>query len=185
MYRSVDRPNIMTLGLRRGTVSLISHQPSWATTFATEKEHLAGKLGAAALEIEHVGSTAVPDLMAKPVIDIAVGVSDIGDTVSWPQILESEGYASFGDREGPEEKFFAKGPDESRTIYLHVVPLGSSRWADYLLFRDSLRESESLRREYGELKRRLQADFPNDRFAYTEGKAAFIGRVLKREQSTG
>jgi GrpB-like predicted nucleotidyltransferase (UPF0157 family) len=146
--------------------------------FAGERDRLAAKVGAAALEIEHVGSTAVPDLMSKPIVDIAVGVSSLDDSVSWPEILRSEGYAFFGDREGRGEHFYAKGPEQMRTIYLHVVPIRSSRWADYLRFRDALRNSASLRKEYETLKCRLQVENEHDRLAYTEGKAAFIAKVL-------
>jgi GrpB-like predicted nucleotidyltransferase (UPF0157 family) len=168
----------MILGLRRGEVRLVAHQPGWPAAFVSEKERLAQRLGISGQEIEHVGSTAVPDLVAKPIIDIALGVSSLADTGDWPQRLGPDGYAFFGDREGWGEHFYAKGPEENRTIYLHVVPIQSARWSEYLKFRDSLRASAGLRKEYGGLKRDLLAAHQDDRNAYTGAKAAFIRRVL-------
>jgi GrpB-like predicted nucleotidyltransferase (UPF0157 family) len=168
----------MLLGLRRGEVRLVAHQPGWPAAFAREKERLRQRLGAAALAVEHVGSTAIPGLVAKPVIDIALAVASLADTADWPQRLESVGYAFFGDREGWGEHFYAKGPAEHRTMYLHVVPIQSARWSDYLKFRDALRAKAELRKEYEGLKLRLLAAHPGDRTAYTAAKAAFIQRVL-------
>lgn len=168
----------MILGLKRGEVRLVPHQPEWTSLFAQERDLLASLLGPAALRVEHVGSTAVPDLVAKPVIDIAVAVPSLAVIQSWPAILQGQGYEFFGDREGWGEQFFAKGPDEMRTFYLHVVPIGSERWRDYLTFRDRLCASPALRFDYGELKRRAAGIYPADRISYTEAKDIWIRKLL-------
>jgi len=93
--------------------------------------------------------------------------------------LAAEGYTSFGDREGCGERFFAKGPDECRTVYLHVVRLESSNWRDYLKFRDALRRDAKLRDEYACLKREAAVLHPRDRKAYSALKDAWIARVLR------
>jgi GrpB-like predicted nucleotidyltransferase (UPF0157 family) len=168
----------MILGLSRGELRLVAHQPGWSAAFADEKEQLARILTSSALTIEHVGSTAVPDLAAKPILDLAVAVRSLEDTRQWPHLLRGLDYTFFGDREGWGEHFYAKGPDQNRTIYLHVVPVESPRWSDYLAFRDALRARTELRQEYGTLKRQLLAYHGGNRPAYTEAKAALIRRVL-------
>jgi GrpB-like predicted nucleotidyltransferase (UPF0157 family) len=168
----------MILGLSRGEIRLVAHQPGWGAAFTNEKEQLARILKPPALMIEHVGSTAVRGLAAKPILDIAVAVSSLEDTHAWPDLLRGLDYTFFGDREGWGEHFYAKGPDQNRTIYLHVVPIGNSRWSDYLVFRDALRARTELRQEYENLKQRLLAQHGDDRPAYTDAKAALIRRVL-------
>jgi GrpB-like predicted nucleotidyltransferase (UPF0157 family) len=168
----------MIFGLTRGEIRLVAHQPGWSAAFAHEKEQLARILKPPALMIEHVGSTAVPGLAAKPILDIALAVSSLEGTNPWPNLLSGLDYTFFGDREGWGEHFYAKGPDQSRTIYLHVVPIENRRWCDYLVFRDSLRARTELRQEYETLKRRLLTQFGDNRPAYTDAKAALIRRVL-------
>jgi GrpB-like predicted nucleotidyltransferase (UPF0157 family) len=167
------------LGLRRGEVRLVGHRRGWSEAFAREKDLLARALGPGALAIEHVGSTAVPGLAAKPIVDIAVAVRSLRGLRGWPAALAPEGYAAFGDREGRGEHFYAKGPEARRTVYLHVVLLRSRNWGRYLGFRDALRSSAQLRRRYARLKRRLSAVHPHDRAAYTKAKEEFIQDVLK------
>lgn len=166
------------LGLRRGEVRVCRYRRAWADAFERERDLLGGVLGPAALAVEHVGSTAVPGLAAKPVIDIAVAVRSLGGLAGWDRALASEGYTAFGDREGRGEHFYAKGPERRRTVYLHAVPAGSRNWSDYLRFRDALRSSAALRAAYARLKRRLSALHPRDRAAYSEAKAGFIREVL-------
>lgn len=168
----------MILGLQRGRVGLVPHQDGWGRAFAEEKSRLESVLGGSALGIEHVGSTAVPGLAAKPVIDIAVSVRSLADIEAWPLLLRDHGYASFGDREGRREHFFAKGPEEKRIVYLHVVAAESSRWNDYLKFRDALRTHTALRLEYERLKIAACERHRTDRGAYTTAKDEFIRRVL-------
>src|SRR5687767_14711040 len=133
------------VGLRRGEVKVVPHRSEWNVIYTNERNRIAAQLGAVALVIEHVGSTAVPELLAKPIIDIAIAVQSLDATSSWPVLLRSEDYVFFGDLEGRGEHFYAKGPDEMRTIYLHVVPISSSRWVDYLDFRALLRSRADMR----------------------------------------
>lgn len=174
----------MILGLPRGEVRLVAHQPGWSAIFSNEKEQLHRVFGSSALQIEHVGSTAVTDLAAKPILDIAVAVNSLEDTSEWPQLLRPLDYTFFGDRESWGEHFYAKGPDQSRTVYLHVVPLENPRWSNYLVFRDTLRARTELRQEYETLKRHLLAQYSNNRSAYADAKTALIGRVLAEDKKS-
>jgi GrpB-like predicted nucleotidyltransferase (UPF0157 family) len=158
----------------------VPHQVEWLQAFESEKRRLESALGAAALKIEHVGSTAVPGLKAKPIIDIAIAVESFDPVGTWPQVLADQDYASFGDRYGWMNHFFAKGPETLRTFYLHMVEEKGQRWRDYLLFRDRLRASPGLRQEYESLKL-AAAELRTTRDAYTAAKEDFIIRVLGRQ----
>jgi GrpB-like predicted nucleotidyltransferase (UPF0157 family) len=146
--------------------------------FVAERDILSSVLGDTALRIEHVGSTAVPDLKAKPILDIAVGVRALEDQLGWPDVLGRYGYCHMGERFGGGEHFYAKGPDSLRTVYLHVVPIESVRWANYLKFRDVLRANAEVRKDYNDLKCSLALALPDDRNSYTDEKAAFITKTL-------
>jgi GrpB-like predicted nucleotidyltransferase (UPF0157 family) len=167
----------MTRGLRRGTVALEAYDPRWADEFAKEKIVLEAIFGGAAQAIEHVGSTAVPGLSAKPIIDIEIGLKNFSNWRKFVPQLEAAGYTYMQNRVKPDEVFMPKGPETSRTHYLHLTQFDSQEWLQVLRFRDTLRENESLRREYGRLKQQLAEKFPADREAYSRGKAAFIERV--------
>lgn len=149
----------------------------WRQAFESEKRRLESTLGATARKIEHVGSTAVPDLMAKPIIDIAIAVESFDQIQAWPQALAVQGYACFGDRYGWRDHFFAKGPEALRTFYLHVVEEEGERWRNYLRFRDRMTASPELRKEYEALKIAGAGSNPT-REGYTAAKGDFIVRVL-------
>jgi len=167
----------MILGLARGSVRLVPHQIGWRQAFESEKRQLESALGPSARKVEQVGSTAVPDLVAKPIIDIAIAVDSFDQIQAWPQALAVHGYEYFGDRYGWKDHFFAKGPDVLRTFYLHVVEERGERWRNYLLFRDRMRASPELRHEYQSLKLAAAA-LKTTRDVYTAAKEEFIKQVL-------
>jgi GrpB-like predicted nucleotidyltransferase (UPF0157 family) len=168
----------MFLGLKRGTVRLVDHQPDWQQAFISERALLARLLMPTALEIEHVGSTAVPGLVAKPVLDLACAVASLDQTAGWPEKLAPHGFEFFGDRENRGEHFYAKGSDDCRTLYLHVVPIDRTRWSDYVRFRDLLRSDERLRACYAKAKLIAASAHSNDRTAYTAAKEKIIHEIL-------
>ncbi len=168
----------MILGLKRGAVLLVPYQAGWASAFAKERDLLLSLLGPTVLRIEHVGSTAIADIVAKPIVDIAVAVQSLDRIESWPELLKPYGYTSFGDREARGEHFFAKGPDDMRSHYLHVVPLDGNLWNEYLRFRDMLRSDLTLRQQYEDLKKRSAYAHSNNRPSYTIEKGRWIKSVL-------
>lgn len=127
--------------------------------------------------IHHVGSTAVPGLDAKPIIDILVGVDSLeASRVCFDPLAKLDYlYAPY---RADEMHWFCKPHPGRRTHHLHLVPTDSSRFSDELAFRDRLRSSRAIAEEYAALKRELAERFADDREAYTEGKADFIRRVL-------
>jgi len=165
------------IGLKRGTVKLAVHHPSWAKLFAKEKKFLENNLGKQIIKIEHVGSTAVRGLAAKPIIDIAIGVKKIGQTGKLIKSLEALGY-----RHGKSQRhdlFFDKGPESRRTHHLHVVRYGGVNWKNYLLFVKHLNSRSKRLKQYEALKKKLAKKFAADRKSYTAGKNKFIKETIK------
>ena len=181
--KSRDHPSILdtrtgehVLGVPPGTVRLHAYTPLWAELFRMEAAELRAALGELAQDVEHVGSTAVPGLMAKPILDIAVAIRAYAIVPSCATALARLGYryAHWVDLEN--DYTFEKGAE--RTHHVHLVEHGSRQWSDYLRFRDALRGNVELSREYERTKIELGARFCGDRAAYTRAKADFIRHVL-------
>jgi GrpB-like predicted nucleotidyltransferase (UPF0157 family) len=135
------------------------------------------------LDIQHVGSTAIPGLGAKPIIDIMVAISELADVEKCIGPLATLGYEFRGEAGIPGRLFFGKG--SPRTHNLHRVEGQGDFWRDLILFRDFLRTHPDEASRYYELKRRLAARFGADREAYAEGKTGFIESVLARARAAG
>jgi GrpB-like predicted nucleotidyltransferase (UPF0157 family) len=159
-------------------IRLVPYDPSWPERFEAERAALEQAIGPwASGGIHHIGSTAVPGLEAKPVIDIMAGVRDLEDSRACFEPLARLEYVHFPYL--PEERHWFCKPDPSRrTHHLHLVPAGSRRFRDHLAFRDRLRAEPRLAAEYAALKRDLAARFEHDREAYTDGKDDFVRRAL-------
>ncbi len=169
------------LGLKRGTVKLNKYNPKWPQLFQQEKRLLQKTLGDKIIAIEHIGSTAVPGLPAKPLIDINIAVASLSDTAIKKFItpLQSLGYTYM--HRFPGRRFFAKGPESKRTHHLNLVKANSQTgWHNHLLFRDYLRSHKSARDEYATLKIRLAKQFPTDRASYTQGKEKIIQKIIRQ-----
>lgn len=170
------------LGLQRGTIRLVPADPAWATAFAKEHLHLQAAIGHLVLDIQHVGSTSVPGLAAKPIIDLAVAVAASVDIAHCRPLLLAVGYLDRGDGGSDGGYLFVKESRPAvRTHHLHIVAQDDPQWANYLQFRDRLRVDDALRDEYAALKCTLQAAFAHNRRSYTAAKAPFIRRVLGKE----
>jgi GrpB-like predicted nucleotidyltransferase (UPF0157 family) len=164
------------LGLAQGQVRLVEPSSRWGLLFEEEACRLKAALHACGAAVEHCGSTSIPGVPAKPILDILVGIPEPIDVGSIRTALEPLGYehATWAGVAGHE--VFGKG--DPRTHLVHVVPLQGPAWDRMLGFRDALRRDASLAAEYGDLKRRLAARYPNDRSAYTNAKADLVERVL-------
>jgi GrpB-like predicted nucleotidyltransferase (UPF0157 family) len=171
---------VSIIGLKRGTVALVPHHAGWHGLFARECQRLRARLGRHALDIQHVGSTAVPGLVAKPVIDIAIAVASRDAIPVMRQPLIDLGYLDRGDQGADGGYYFVKErPGGTRTHHLHLVTIDDPQWGNYLRFRDILRAEPSVRTRYGELKLALQERFGQDRLGYTRAKEAFIRGVVQ------
>ena len=157
-------------------IVLTEYDPSWPAQFAAERTRILAALGGLQAEIEHIGSTAIPSLVAKPVIDIMIGRPTEWELRPYIDALQRLGYEYRGESGIPGRHYFRRG--RPRTHHLHVVPYGGDLWRNHLRFRDRLRTYPALAAEYAALKRRLATQFAEDRVGYTEAKAPFITRVL-------
>ena len=128
------------LGLRYGTVELVPHRSEWARAFTEERARLSEALGLLSCEIEHVGSTAVPGLDAKPILDIAVGLSPASVPADAISAIRDISYEYRGDAGEEGGHILVRGPEPLyRTHHVHVVDLGSPAWESYIVLRDFLR----------------------------------------------
>ena len=170
----------MTIGLPSGALLVVPHDPAWAGAFAAERTRLAAALGEVPARIEHVGSTAVPGLAAKPIIDILVGRPDGEDLEAYVRAFGGAGYLYRGEYGIPGRHYFVRGTGaEPRTHHLHLVALGGELWRRSLAFRDHLRHTPECAAAYAALKRELAERHAGDRGAYTEAKAPFILAALE------
>jgi GrpB-like predicted nucleotidyltransferase (UPF0157 family) len=162
-------------------IVVVPYDPRWPLLFEEERDLIGAAVGARAVKIEHVGSTAVPGLAAKPVIDIMVGSRSIEeDSPTLVGGLTRIGYEYRGEAGVPGRLFSRKFRGGERTHHLHLFELGGEEWDRHLLFRDYLREHPGAAREYARLKRDLAARFRDDREAYTDAKTAFISAVVDK-----
>lgn len=176
--------NIYGVGNKHGgreddaLVEVVAYNHSWSSKFESERALLEDILGPwLAGRIQHIGSTAVPLLPAKPVIDIMAPVHTL--ELSRPAIesATNAGYVYYPYKSDVMH-WFCKPSPSFRTHHLHLVPLGSRLWFERLAFRNALRTSPALAAEYAELKLRLAVEFRRDREVYTDAKEPFVRRVL-------
>ena len=166
------------------TIELVPYDPTWPAKFEAERLALVTVLGPwLAGNIEHIGSTSVPNLCAKPVIDIMAPVQSLEASRSAIDTAVEAGYVYFPYKPDVMH-WFCKPSPEFRTHHLHMVPTASALWYDRLAFRDALRGDAKLAAEYAALKARLAVEFRDDREAYTDAKTPFIARVLNHIAST-
>ena len=172
------------LGLASGTVRVVAYHEGWIDLYESEAERLREVLRAKGLAVafQHTGSTAVPGLVAKPIIDILAGWNDDADRSRIILAIEEAGYVYRGEQGIPGRDFFRRG--DPRAYHLHLVQAGGPFWADHLLFRDVLRTNQSISRAYAALKLSLAAKFPTDRERYIEGKSTFVTGVLETARAT-
>ena len=167
-------------------VIIVAYNPRWPALYEEEKSRILGLIGDKVVAIEHVGSTAVPGLGAKPIIDITIAVHRLADAEECIELLLTIGYEyKPPDRVGiPERRFFDKGPPGASTYHIHMVELTSDFWERHLLFRDFLRAHPEVAEQYYELKKGLAAKYGEDREGYTEGKTSFIEGVVARARAS-
>jgi GrpB-like predicted nucleotidyltransferase (UPF0157 family) len=158
-------------------VIVAEYDPRWPARSARLRDQLAAALGPLAVRIEHVGSTAVPGLAAKPIIDLDVVIATADDLPAVIERLRLLGYDHEGDLGVPGREAFS-APPGSPPHHLYVCPAGSRALARHLALRDRLRADPVAAAAYADLKRALAARFRHDRVAYTEGKTAFIDSLL-------
>lgn len=170
------------IGLKPGTVELRAYSRRWRIQFSAERRRLLATFPSARCRIEHVGSTAVPGLEAKPIIDMAMLIPSFSRLALWIRRIEAAGYLYKGEYGLPGRHFFTRGNPVA--YHLHLVARGSRHWEDWILFRDVLRTDPDAAQRYSDFKQQLARRFASNRDAYTRAKTPFVRRLLKRARRT-
>lgn len=174
------------IGLKRGSVQLVPYNDNWKKLFEEEKAKLIEALGDLAIDIQHIGSTSIVGMMAKPIIDIDVGIKNVDNPRLVEQIVDSLrpfGYEWRRLNSTPDHHIFVKGPEDKRTHYLHVVEHKGQIWNNDVLFCDYLNIHETEAKAYENLKLALSEKYTDDREKYTKGKKFFINELLRKAQA--
>lgn len=171
------------LGLKRGVVELFDHQKAWEENARDTIDKLKTIFGAAAADIQHVGSTSIIYIKAKPIIDIAVAVNSFDDVYPIIPALEKDGF-NLSHHAVDNDMLFICGSMEADTTthHIHVVKTNSKEWRDYICFRNYLNANRHIAKEYEAVKLHLMKKYKYDRLAYTEAKAEFIQKALRKAQ---
>ena len=165
-------------------IVISEYDPKWPAIYEEEVARILALAGDTVTAVEHVGSTSVPGLGAKPIIDIMAAVGQIDEAMTLVEPLGALGYRYLPEYEEliPERRFFRRGR-ESASHHLHIVETATDFWIDHLLFRDYLRSHRETAMEYDEIKRNLAARLGDDRAAFTMAKTSFIEPVLVRART--
>lgn len=173
------------IGLKRGIVKLIPYNPKWKKLFEKEKQLFENTFGDVIIAIEHIGSTAIPGIPAKPIIDINIGVKSLEIARTMKKQFENIGYVyrpfiPGHSMEGLKfQELYVKGSEKRRTHHAHATVYGNEYWKNNLLFRDYLRQNPARAQQYGELKKKLAEKYSYSRGTYTKNKEQFINETLE------
>jgi GrpB-like predicted nucleotidyltransferase (UPF0157 family) len=160
-------------------ITVVAYDPAWPELFGQLGRRLRAALGGVALRIDHIGSTAVPGLAAKPIVDVQISVERLEPVEPFRSPLEAAGFSYRAANAERTKRYFREPPGQRRT-HLHVRRAGSFSEQFPLLFRDFLRAHPAAAREYGQRKQALAARFPHDRRGYLDAKLPVTWEVLRR-----
>ncbi len=162
-------------------IHMVPHAPHWRQEFESEAAQITAALGAGVVAVHHVGSTAIPGIYAKPVLDLLLVVQSVDALDVRQPEMEALGYEARGEYGIPGRRFFRRDNEAGdRTHQIHAFENGSPQIAQHLAFRDYMIAHPETAQEYSDLKRRLAAEHPNDSKAYMDGKDAFIQEIDRR-----
>lgn len=169
--------------MSKTALKFVPYDPAWPALFEAEAARLGAALGPRALRVEHIGSTSVPGLLAKPVIDIAVAVSSAGEAAACVAPLQTLGYEYRGMHgDDPARRYFVLDRDGRRRVQIHMWILPAAGWERHLRFRDLLRARPDLADAYAREKLRAAGAVGWDKMAYSVAKGPFIEALLSGEE---
>jgi GrpB-like predicted nucleotidyltransferase (UPF0157 family) len=164
-------------------IVVVSYDPAWPEWFEAEAARIAGVFGRELVAIHHIGSTSVPGLSAKPIIDIMPVVRDIEQVAEFNPAMVRLGYEPKGEFGIPGRRYFVRGGNENRTHHVHTYGPDNPELARHLDFRDYLRAHPATAGQYATLKEELARQFPHDIQGYMAGKDAFIRETIRQAQA--
>lgn len=170
-------------------IEVVPYNPDWSNLYRVETDKIAAVLSPEVIAIHHIGSTAIPNISAKPIIDILVEVRAIEKIDEFNEKMTELGYQPKGELGIPGRRFFIKNEDSTRTHHVHIFQTEAIEVEQHLNFRDYLVAHPEEAQAYSRLKEKLAREFPEDRESYIEGKDGFIKEILQnakawRERST-
>lgn len=168
------------IGLHKDSVAVCPYTKEWAVEYQKEEKILKELLKDINCRIEHVGSTSIPGLSAKPIIDIAIGTNTTEEIFEVAKVLENAGYDMLDEFEKKGEILARKGTPECRTHYIHIQKIGSPYWNDFVYFKKYMLDHPDAVKDYENLKCALSVKFANDRKNYTKAKHEFISGILEK-----
>lgn len=173
-------------GLKRNAVKLLPYQKEWAYEAQNTIKLLKSLLKSSVKDVQHIGSTAIPSIHAKPIIDIAAGVQNLEDIYPYIKPLNENGFI-LRPRDVKGQLLFVTGDldNDLITSHIHVLEWNKENWNNYINFRDYLNAYTDKALEYDRLKRRLAKRYPNDRASYTKGKQELIEQLLLEAREYG
>ncbi|MDB5226145.1 MAG: hypothetical protein JWN78_338 [Bacteroidota bacterium] len=166
------------------TIKLSEYNPNWASMFFSEKQLVLKNFPVKESLIEHIGSTAIPSLIAKPIIDILLGVPSLSTEISVVNYLEKLNYEYIEEYNKiiPERRFFIKNINSIRTYHIHMTEINSDFWIRHLFFRNQLLENIKVREQYQELKIKLTKQEWDSGNSYANAKSDFIRSVENKNK---
>jgi len=169
-YSKLNRPLVV-----------VDYDSHWPALFESERVRLTFLLGDRSVDIQHIGSTSIPGLAAKPVIDIAIGFQELQTAESCIPLLENAGYTYEPNLEAalPDRRFLWRVDPKGQRYHLHLAGIHNRLWSDPLAFRDYVRRHPEAASEYRKLKAMLAVECESDVGAYIAGKAGFIEKILR------
>lgn len=168
------------LGVEKGKVVLDEYNDEWERIYKEEEKKLNKLIGKYVIKIEHVGSTAIPGLIAKPIIDMGIAVEDLNKNLDYIEILKNNGYEYRDDNGIKGERLFKKINNGLTTHFIHIVEIKSKRWHDFITFRDYLLSHPEEIKTYADLKKSLEKKYANDRKQYTASKNKYISEIIEQ-----
>ncbi|WP_274310281.1 GrpB family protein [Solibacillus daqui] len=165
--------------MRKPIVNLSDYNVNWEKEIEYEKKRIVDVIGDKVVGIEHIGSTSIKELEAKPIIDIIVGVQDLDEVSNFVIPLSEIEYEYVHKPDFKDRRFFRKGLWGQGTCHLHICEINSSEWIEKLLFRDYLRLHPHVAKEYASLKKELASKYKFDRPTYTKKKEPFIKTIIE------
>ncbi|MGM7682874.1 GrpB family protein [Cytobacillus sp. Hm23] len=176
------------LGVNKGEVKLVENKYSqWNSLYLEEKETLDLLIGNYVKDIQHIGSTAIRSILAKPILDILVGVESLSDIQQFDtNVLKEEGYYHLSKVEIEGKEVFAKFFNlntMTKSHILHIVEYKGEWWQQHTFFRDYLNNNPQMAKEYEALKKTLAIKYPNNVSAYSDEKNSFVAKVLSQRQN--
>lgn len=173
---------LMILGLHRGEVAVEPHNCQWETLAANTIEKLKEILKDQIIDAQHIGSTSVRDICAKPIIDIVIGAADLNKLLAMNDVLAENGFI-FRGQDLPDQYLYVCGGNNIRTHHIHAVVYDSEIWNNYINMRDYLNCHKADAQAYSELKISLAKQYPHDRITYTELKSGLISEILSKAKN--